>query len=75
MDRRRKMSLEKVSVDRFFIDNHICLCAVITGKPEVYSCAHAWLLWQRSELQEEDEEDKITALQHAGHMLELRHPA
>lgn len=52
------MSLEKLSVDRFFIDNHICLCAVITGKPEVYSCAHAWLLWQRSELQEEDEEDK-----------------
>lgn len=26
----------------FFLDNHICLCAVITGKPEVYSCVHAW---------------------------------
>lgn len=37
-------SLEKRRVDHsgfFFIDNHICLCAVITGKPEVYSCVFA----------------------------------
>ncbi len=39
----------------------------------VRTAACAGVLWQRSELQDEDEEDKITALQHAGHTLAPEH--